>query len=89
MLQTSDKNLLKFRQRRWYSPHFKKSGGLIWENRKSIDYLERKKARERVLSLKETKIFGELSEELFLYVIFLMKSFDFLFLISFQKRKLL
>ena len=43
ILQTSDENLRKFRKRYWYSPGIsKKSAGLILENRKSIDYLERK-----------------------------------------------
>ena len=88
MLQTIDKNLLKFRQRRWYSPGIsKKSGGLIWENRKSIDYLERKKARERVLSLKETKIFGELSEEAFFICDFSYEKFRFSFFNKFAKER--
>ena len=80
MLQTSNENLLKFRKRYWYSPGIsKKSGGLIWENRKSIDNVEREKVRERVLSLKETKVFGKLSEKAFFICDFSYEKFRFSF----------
>ena len=57
-----------------------------WENRKSIDYLEVKNKR-KVLSLKETKIFGELSEEAFFICDFSYEKFRFSFFNKLAKER--
>ena len=46
MLQTVIKTTQISTKALVFSGVSKKSGGLIWENRKSIDYLERKKKRK-------------------------------------------
>ena len=57
---------------------FKKSGGLIWENGKSIDYLERKKARKSFV-VKRDENFWRIIRESFFYVTFLMRVSIFFF----------
>ena len=75
-VEDKTKTYLNFEKDR-YSRGFQKNQGLIWENRKSTDHIERKK-REKLLSLKETK-FLENYPRGFSFVTFLMKVSIFFF----------
>tara|TARA_B100000963_G_scaffold361458_1_gene396992 strand:+ start:4470 stop:5540 length:1071 start_codon:yes stop_codon:yes gene_type:complete len=80
LFRSKDQDLLKFRKRYWFAPGISnKSGGLIWEDRISVDSRTRKKIRENVLSLRETKIYGNLHATAFYICDFSYEKFRFSF----------
>ena len=84
LLQCTDKKLIKLRDRYWYSPGLSKnSGGLITENRESIDEKKRNSVRNSILSLEETRVFGSSSSPTFFICDFSYEKFRYSFLSNF------